>query len=124
MHAYGLKFPGSWSGFLTRDVERAMRSALKTGKDHPVMIAIRERNARNRAEYDAALAAEHAQPFTPDLEKEYTAKIKNRRIMEGDCERPWQNYFDYRAAHASDVEPLDATDLAYAGQWTSCAVAA
>jgi hypothetical protein len=59
-------------------------------------------------------------PFTPKLEARSTTTIKERRIREGDCERPWQNYFAYRDAHPNDVEPLTHADLAYVGQWTSC----
>ena len=120
LQAYCDKF-GGFTGHLTRDVERAIQSALKTGKDHPLLIGIKKENARNHAKAKAELAAEHAAPFTPELEKHYTARVKNRRLIEGDCQRPWQNYFDYRAMHASDVAPLTAQDLAYAGQWTSCA---
>jgi hypothetical protein len=117
--AYSEKFPG-WSGIVTPEVQRAMSTALKTGIDQPIMIRERKRITRRAAAHDAKVAAEHARPFTPDLEKHYTARIKNRRIIEGDCERPWQNYFDYRAAHPKDVAPLDAKDLAYVGQWTAC----
>jgi hypothetical protein len=120
--AYFSKFP-AWGGIVTTEVQRAMRVAVKTGIDQPILIEMREANERNSAAHDAALAAEHAQPFTPDLEKHYTARIKNRELREGDCDRPWQNYFAYRDAHPKDVEPLNATDLAYAGQWTSCAIA-
>jgi hypothetical protein len=118
MDAYCLRFPDPWSGFVTSAVQRAMRAALKTGIDHPLMIEIRKENARSAAEYDAKLAAEHAQPFTPDLEKHYTGLIKRRELIEGDCERPWQNYFDYRAGHVKEVEPLNAIDLAYANIYT------
>lgn len=120
--AYLSKFPG-WGGVMTPAVLRAMRVAIETGIDQPILIEIRESNARNSAAYDAALAAEHAAPFTAELERHYTARIKSRHLIEGDCDRPWQNYFGYRAAHPKEVEPLDATDLAYAGQWTSCAIA-
>jgi hypothetical protein len=124
--AYFSKFPG-WGGRVTPAVLRAMRVAIKTGIDQPILIDIRKHSAaeyaRNSAAYDARLAAEHAAPFTAELERHYTTRIKSRRLIEGDCERPWQNYFGYRAAHPKEVEPLDATDLAYAAQWTSCAIA-
>jgi hypothetical protein len=42
-------------------------------------------------------------------------------LIEGDCERPRQNYFGYREAHAQEVEPLTDDDLAHVGMWTSCA---
>lgn len=121
--AYADKFPQWRGGHITRAVERAMRSALKTGINPPIMIEQIKQAASNCRNYDARLKREHARPFTPKLEKQYTARIKNRQIAEGDCQRPWQHYFDYRVAHVKDVEPLDAADLAYVGQWTSCAVA-
>lgn len=121
LRAYWGKF-GGFSGILTTAIYRAMAVALKTGNDHPVMIERRKENARNAAAYDARLAAEHAQPFTPELEKDFTAIIKDRLLIEGDCDRPWQSYCDYRAAHPKEVEPLNEADLAYAGQWTACAL--
>ena len=120
--AYFSQFPG-WGGRMTPAVLRAMRVAIETGIDQPMLIDIRALNARNGAALDAALAAEHAAPFTAELERHYAARIKGRRLIEGDCDRPWQNYFGYRAEHPKEVEPLDATDLAYTGQWTSCAIA-
>jgi hypothetical protein len=121
--AYASKFPQFKGGHLSAAIYDAMALSLKTGIEQPALIEQRKRIEANMAAYDAALAAEHAAPFTAELEKHYTAKIKSRRIMEGDCERPWQNYFAYRDAHPKDVEPLDAADLAYAGQWASCAIA-
>jgi hypothetical protein len=123
-NAYARAFPQYRGGFMTPAIYRAMAVALKTGIEQPILIEQREQIERNMAKYDAALAAEHAQAFTPELEKQYTAKIKGRRIMEGDCERPWQNYFAYRDAHPKEVEPLTGQDLAYVGQWTSCAAPA
>jgi hypothetical protein len=119
--AYFRLFPG-FSLIITKEANRAMCRAVATGIDPPFMTKLRKDAARNAAKYEAKLAAEHAQPFTPELEKHYTDRIKNRRLMEGDCMRPWQNYFAYREAHSNDVEPLADEDLAYAGQWTSCAV--
>jgi hypothetical protein len=101
---------------------RAMRRALKTGIDDPTLAAERQAAERAWAEHKAELAAEHAAPFTPELEKHYTARIKGRDLIEGDCDRPWQNYFGYREAHAKDVELLTERDMQYVGQWTPCAL--
>ena len=119
IHEYSLKF-GPFSGDLTPAVERALQRALETGVDQPLLVRLRKETERSWAEYDAKLAAEHAEPFTVELEKHYTARIKGRRLIEGDCERPWQNYFGYRESHPNDVEPLSDDDLQYVGQWTSC----
>jgi hypothetical protein len=88
------------AGIMTEEVYRAMCRAVSTGIDAPLLVRMRKAAERNIAKYDAKLAAEHAQPFTPELEKHYTGRIKNRRLIEGDCDRPWQNYFAYREAHA------------------------
>jgi hypothetical protein len=119
--AYSDKFPQFRGGEITPDIPAAMREALKTGVEGPALVEQRLAIERNIAEHNAKLEAEHAQPFTLDLEKHYTERIKKRRLREGDCERPWQNYFDFRDAHPDQVKALDATDLAYVGQWTSCA---
>ena len=121
IRAYRDKFPQFLGGLLTPDILGEMREALKTGVEGRALVEQRLVIERNMAEYDAKLTAEHAQPFTLDLEKHYTQRIKKRRLKEGDCERPWQNYFDFRAAHPDQVKALNATDLAYVGQWTSCA---
>jgi ParB/RepB/Spo0J family partition protein len=118
--AYRDKFPQFHGGLLTPDILAEMREALKTGVETPALVEQRLVMERNMAEYDAKLAAEHAQPFTLKLEKHYTKRIKKRRLREGDCERPWQNYFDFRDAHPDQVEALTVTDIAYVGQWTSC----
>jgi hypothetical protein len=118
--AYRQKFPQWKGGVIGDDIQEAMRISLETGIEQPVLIAQREKIERHMAEYDAALAAEHAQPFTPELEQHYTARITNRQLIEGDCERPWQNYFAYRIAHPDDVAPLDDADLEYVGLWTAC----
>lgn len=88
-----------------------MRTAVQVGQDQPLLLEMRERAERAAAEYDARIAAEHAAPFSPELERHYTARIKARRLVEGDCERPWQNYFAYREAHGDEVEPLTDVDL-------------
>jgi len=119
--AYREKFPQWQGGVIGPDHYRAMARSLETGIEQPILVKQREEIERNIAEHDAELAAEHAEPFTPELEAHYTARIKQRRLIEGDCERPWQNYFAYREAHPDEVEPLDETDLAYVGQWTTCA---
>jgi hypothetical protein len=119
---YAQRFPKYKVGFLTAAIYRAMAAALKTGVVPPILVEQSKEIERNIAQHDRRLAAEHRRPFTPRRERQYTARIKNRQIREGDCERPWQNYFDFRAAHPKDVEPLDATDLAYVGQWTACAL--
>jgi hypothetical protein len=121
LDAYAAKFPQYQGGSISTEVQRAMRVALKTGIEQPVLIEQRKQIERNCRNYDARLKREHARPFTPKLEKQYTARIKNRHLIEGDCERPWQNYFGYRDKHPKDVAPLDAADLAYAGQWTPLA---
>jgi hypothetical protein len=120
--AYFRLFPGDLVVVITKEVERAMCRAVATGIDQPIMIKQRKIVARNIAKHEAELAAEHAQPFTSKLEKHYTRRIKNRLLIEGDCERPWQSYFAYREAHFHDVEPLTDDDLKYAGLWTSCAI--
>jgi phosphotransacetylase len=122
--AYHAKFPQFKGGRMTPAILRAMAVSLKTGIEQPALVEQRKEIEANMSRYDANLKREHARPFTPTREKQYTARIKNRELREGDCERPWQNYFAYRDAHPNDVEPLDAVDLAYAGQWTSCAVPA
>lgn len=103
-----------------------MRVALKTGEDQPLLIEIRETNRRNAAEYDARhaaeLAAERATPFDAKLERHYTARVKGRQLIEGDCDRRWPDYFAFREAHASDVEKLTDDDWRYLGQWTACPV--
>jgi hypothetical protein len=119
--AYREKFPQWQGGVVSAKYIRAMARSLETGIEQPILVEQREQIERNHAMYEAELAAEHAQPFTPELEKHYTARIKERRLIEGDCERPWQNYFAYRDAHSDEVETLDETDLAYVGQWTTCA---
>jgi hypothetical protein len=118
--SYAQRFPQFRGGTMTPAILRAMATALKTGIEPPILVEQRKQIERNIANHDRRLAAEHARPFTPKLEKQYTAKIKGRRIMDGNCERPWQNYFAYRAAHPKDVEPLDSADMAYVGQWTAC----
>lgn len=109
-------------GFIDKEQLLAMKLAVETGEDQPVLVKQREQIKASMAAYDAKIEAEHAQKFTPELEQHYTARIKNHALIEGDCERPWQNYFAYREAHAAEVEPLTDHDMWYVGQWTSCGI--
>jgi hypothetical protein len=75
--AYFEKF-GGFSCCLYPDIVRAMRRALKTGVDQPILIKRRQEIERAAADYDAKIAAKHEQPFTPELERHYTAPSRTR----------------------------------------------
>jgi hypothetical protein len=88
----------------------------------------REREYAERVTYviarRAALNAPLLAPITSEKEKEYTRLIKKRKLYEGACDLSWPEFFEYRDAHPGEVKPLSDDDLAYAGQWTACAVRA
>jgi hypothetical protein len=69
----------------------------------------------------AALNAPLLAPITPEKEQAYTRLIKTCTLYEGACDLSWSEYFAYRDAHP-ECEALTKANLAYAGQWTSCAV--
>jgi hypothetical protein len=54
----------------------------------------------------------------PKMAKAYTDLIKKRKLLEGDCDLPWPQYFEYRDAHPDECTPLTNDDLAYVWQWT------
>jgi len=86
------------------------------------VLAAAARNEEERAEYDRKQEEFQATPITAKTERKYTALIKNRKLYEGACELAWEMYFKFRDEHP-DCEPLTPDDLAYVGQWTSCAMA-
>jgi hypothetical protein len=111
---------------ITPDVLRHMEDSLKSGVDE--LAEMKAEQLREQAEYvceetlkRAALNAPLLAPITPKKEEAYTSLIKTRNLHEGACELSWAEYFEYREAHPG-CEPLTRGDLAYARQWTPCAV--
>ena len=71
---YHKAFP-QWQGGLC--LFREMALSLKTGIEQPALVKQREKIEANCAAYDAALAAEHAAPFTPAREKKTPPRSKS-----------------------------------------------
>ena len=120
--AYSKRF-GCCTGPQDREVYRLMDASLQSGIDE-----LAETKARRKREYQESAERrerEHEEflrtPITPEMEREYTAMIKQRTLYEGACELSWEQYFKYRDQHP-DCTPLSQDDLAYAGMWTACAV--
>jgi hypothetical protein len=116
---YGERF-GFVSGNQDDWIYPLMKAALKSGVDEPKLVERKREQAEHEAEFDRKQAEFQATPITAETEQEYTGLIKQRRLYEGACMLAWEQYFKFRAQHP-DCEPLTPDDLAYAGQWTSCA---
>jgi hypothetical protein len=118
--AYSAQFGSDGISFTGREVYRLMANSLVTGVDK--LSAHKRKNLKLRAEHDAEHAEFLEMPITAVIERQYTRMIKRRRLYEGACDLSWPMYFKFREQRASAVEPLDAYDLAYAAQWTCCAL--
>jgi hypothetical protein len=121
--AYAERFPDTFAFQLTPDVLRHMDASVKSGIDHPELVEIKRKARENIAAHDRKQAEFLAKPITAEIESRYTALIKGRKLYEGACDLSWARYFEYREEHP-ECAPLSEEDLAYAGQWTSCAVKA
>jgi hypothetical protein len=118
--AYFERF-GSFPCRLSPDVIARMAASLASGVDQ---CGEERCETQKRIEkYDREQAAFLARPITAATERKYTALIKQRQLYEGACDLAWARYFEYRDAHPK-CAPLGSEDLAYAAQWTSCAVRA
>src|SRR4029078_2302784 len=90
IRTYAQRFGEGVYGEMGREILAAMKLALATGKDQPVLIQrrkdmerlIREAPARERARK----AEQAAYVFTAKDEKAYTNLIKIRRLYEGACD--------------------------------------
>ena len=106
---------------LTPELIARMGASLASGVDQ--CADDRREMQRRIDENDRKHAAFLATPITAETERRYTALIKRRELYAGACDLAWTRYFEFRDAHP-DCMPLSEEDLAYAAQWTSCAVRA
>lgn len=123
---------------LTAAVMKKVEKSLATGIDLFAEVKSktaeqeeRERPERERREAKlvktemarrAAINKPLLAPITDEKEKAYTRLIKDRKLYEGACDLSWPEYFAFREEYVHFIEPLTDDDLAYAAQWTSCAV--
>jgi hypothetical protein len=117
---------GGLSILITPDVLRRMEDSLTSGVDE--FAELKAEQEHDHAEYvreetlkRATLNAPLLAPITREKEQAYVRLIKTRTLYEGACGLSWQEFFDFRDAHP-ECEPLTRGDLAYARQWTPCAV--
>ena len=119
---------GALYGVLDRARHNLMAASLASGVDQ--LAGIR----REQQEY-ADKQAEHVReetlrratlnepllaPITPEKEQACTDLIKTRQLYEGACGLSWAEYFEYRQHHG--CIQLTRSDLAYAAQYTACAI--
>jgi hypothetical protein len=112
--------------YITPDVLRRMEDSLKSGVDDFAELKRekqRQQDEHVRAETlrREALNSPLLAPITAEKEQAYTGLIKRRQLYEGACGLSWAEYFEYRDQHP-ECDPLTRGDLAYASDWTACAV--
>jgi ParB/RepB/Spo0J family partition protein len=118
--AYGAKFGTPQTMQLDDNIIRLMEASLKSGVDAPELIELKRKQQEYLQEYDRKEAEFLATPITADTECDYTARIKNHKLYEGDCGLAWARYFEYRDEHP-ECTPLTSDDIAYVSQWTDAA---
>ena len=120
---------GALYGVLDRARYNLMAASLASGVDQLADVRReQEEYADKQAEHVRAKTLRRATinapllaPITPEKERAYMGLIKRRQLYEGACALSWQEYFDFRDAHP-DCALLTRGDLAYASDWTACAV--
>jgi hypothetical protein len=118
---HGKRFGFVTDTFITPDIIKRMEASLKSGVDELAELKaeqadyVREETARRAALNEPLLA-----PITREKEEALSIIIKTRTLWEGACGLSWQEYFEYRESHCS--VQLTRSDLAYAAQYTACAI--